>query len=124
MRRLWCLIGVLATLQFHSGEVLAQARARDPLVYYQLLYLSFLTRSACGDDVHGWWDDLHAIREILMSDLGHNDQDLSAIESRAGDLQQTIPCSGETRRDLLAVTMGEPQRALGWFKTLKTARNP
>lgn len=124
MRRFWCLLCLLALLPFPVGAAFAGTPAREPLVYYQLLYLSFLTRSACGDDIQGWPDNLRSIREILSRDLGYSDQALSAIEKRANDLRLSVPCDSEAKRDLIDVTMGETQVALSWFRTLKTARNP
>lgn len=124
MRQLWCMVGMLAALQFHMGVAFAEVPAREPLVYYQILYLSFLTRSVCGDDIRDWPDNLHAIREILRRELGYGDQDLSAVEAKANDLRLTIPCNSEASRDLLAVTVGEPHVALAWFRSLKRVRNP
>lgn len=107
-----------------TPEAFAQTQVRDPLVYYQILYLSFLERSACGDDVRGWLETIRTIRAILIADAGRSDRDVAAVESRAADLQRGVPCDSDTRRDLLSVTADEPQRALIWFRTLKTARNP
>jgi hypothetical protein len=124
MRRLWCLIGVLATLQYHTGATFAGMPPREPLVYYQLLFLSFLTRSACGDDIHGWPDDLQAIREILKKELGYSDQKVTAVEAKANELRLAVPCDSDASRDLLDVTMDEPHVALRWFRAQKTLRNP
>lgn len=102
----------------------AQTPMRDPLVYYQVLYLSFLERSACGDDIHGWLDGLRLLRGMLVADLGRGERDVAAVEARAADLQRGVPCESDTRRDLLAVTADEPQRALSWFRALKPVRTP
>lgn len=117
------VVAVIAVRLFAVG-VAAQAQVNDPLVYYQILYLSFLERSACGDDVTGWQDNLRTIRDILVVDMGRRDQDLQAIEGRAATLQRGMPCDSDSRRDLLSVTTGEPRRALAWFGTLRTAQTP
>ncbi|PKU24447.1 hypothetical protein CWS72_11405 [Telmatospirillum siberiense] len=117
-------MGWLLAWRLVIPDSFAQTPVRDPLVYYQILYLSFLERSACGDDVRGWLDGLRTIRDILSSDLGRSERDLAAIESRAADLQRGVPCDSDTRRDLLSVTAGEPQRALTWFRTQKSPRIP
>jgi hypothetical protein len=121
---MWCLIGVMAALLLAVGDVRAEVPPREPLVYYQLLVLSFLTRATCGSDIQGWPDGLHAIREILKKDLGHTDRELSAIEAKANEMRLGVPCNSEASRDLFEVTMHEPQVALIWFKALTTARNP
>ncbi|PKU24445.1 hypothetical protein CWS72_11395 [Telmatospirillum siberiense] len=118
------MVVALAAFRFFAVGATAQAQVNDPLIYYQVLYLSFLERTACGDDVKDWRDNLRTIRDILVVDMGRRDQDLSAIEGRAADLQREMPCDSDTRRDLLAVTTGEPRRALAWFGTLKTVQTP
>ena len=123
MRRRWCLVGVLAALLVAAGKAPAEVPSREPLVYYQLLVLSFLTRATCGSDIEGWPDGLHSIREILKKDLGHTDGELSAIEARANEMRLDVPCNSEASRDLFDVTTGEPRVALTWFKAL-TTRNP